>query len=199
MNNVILMGRLTSDPKINYTGGQSPTCVAKFTVAVARRMNPQESDFISCTAFGKTAEFFDRYCHKGIKLCIEGRIQTGSYDGRDGVKHYTTDVIVENAEFCESKGVSQQNTQYQVPQYQQAPAQYQQPQQPQQYQAPPTAAPQQQYNPQPQTAVPPQQYQQTPPPQYQQQTFQTPPAAQAAQEGFMVIPDELQDEGLPFN
>ncbi len=110
MNKVILMGRLTRDPDIRYSQGENQTAVARFTLAVDRRFNrngDQTADFIGCVAFGKTAEFMEKYTRQGTKLCIEGRIQTGSYTNRDGQKVYTTDVVVENAEFAESKNASQ--------------------------------------------------------------------------------------------
>lgn len=99
MNKVILIGRLTKEPEMR-TGN---TTVTRFTVAVDRRTKDgQTADFPSCVAFGKTAEFISKYFHKGMKIAIEGRIQTGSYE-KDGKKVYTTDVVVENAEFVESK------------------------------------------------------------------------------------------------
>lgn len=113
MNKVILMGRLTRDPEIRY-GGANNTAVAKFSFAVPRKFkrdNEPDCDFINCTAFGKTAEFIEKYCIKGIKLLIEGRWQTGSYTNRDGQKVYTNDCMVESCEFAESKNASQQNTQ----------------------------------------------------------------------------------------
>ncbi len=108
MNKVILMGRLTRNPEIRYSQGENSTAVARFTLAVDRRFrregnNEQTADFISCVAFGKTAEFMERYTHQGTKLVVEGRIQTGSYTNKDGVRVYTTDVVVENTEFAESK------------------------------------------------------------------------------------------------
>lgn len=111
MNKWLGIGRLTRDPDIRYTQGERSVCVAKFTVAVDRRTrkkdsNEQTADFIGCTAFGKTAEFVEKYVHKGTKVAIEGRIQTGNYTDKDGVKHYTTDVMVENMEFAESKAAS---------------------------------------------------------------------------------------------
>lgn len=102
MNKVILMGRLTKDPEARQAGD---TTVSKFSVAVDRRVKTeggQAADFPSIVAFGKTAEFINKYFKKGMKIAIEGRIQTGSYD-KDGVKHYTTDVIAETVEFAESK------------------------------------------------------------------------------------------------
>ena len=108
MNKVILMGRLTRDAEVRYSQGESQSAIARFTFAVERRFkrdgDAQSADFISCVAFGKTAEFFERFGRKGTKFVIEGRIQTGSYTNRDGQKVYTTDVVVENVEFAESKG-----------------------------------------------------------------------------------------------
>ena len=108
MNKVILMGRLTRDPEIRYSQGENSTAVARFTFAVDRRFkrdgaNEQTADFISCVAFGRTAEFMERYTRQGTKLVVEGRIQTGSYTNKDGNRVYTTDVVVENTEFAESK------------------------------------------------------------------------------------------------
>lgn len=105
MNKVILMGRCTKDPEVRY-GGANNTAVAKFSLAVDRRIKKegeQAADFISCVAFGKTAEFLEKYAGKGTKFVIEGRIQTGSYTNKDNNKVYTTDVVVENVEFAESK------------------------------------------------------------------------------------------------
>lgn len=113
MNKVILMGRLTRDPEIRY-GGTNNTAVAKFSFAVPRKFKRDgepECDFINCTAFGKTAEFIEKWCRQGTKLLIEGRWQTGSYTNRDGQKVYTNDCMVESCEFAESKNASQQNTQ----------------------------------------------------------------------------------------
>ena len=103
MNKAILLGRATSDPKITYSGEM---CIASFTLAVDRRFKKDgepTADFINCKAFGKTAEFDEKYVRKGTKLCIEGRIQTGSYTNKDGNKVYTTEVVVESQEFAESK------------------------------------------------------------------------------------------------
>ena len=100
MNKLILIGNLTKDPELNFTAG-SGIAVARFTVAVAR-MKKGESDFPSCIAFGKTAETISQYFFKGSKIAIEGHIQTGSYDAKDGTKRYTTDVIVDRFEFVES-------------------------------------------------------------------------------------------------
>ena len=110
MNKVILMGRLTRDPDIRYTQGENSMAVARYTLAVDRRRSSndgnREADFISCTAFGRQAEFAERYLHQGTKIAITGRIQTGSYTNRDGQKVYTTDVVVEEQEFAESKAAS---------------------------------------------------------------------------------------------
>lgn len=106
MNKVMLMGRLTRDPEVRYS--QNDTAVARYTLAVDRvtRNAEQSADFIRCVCFGKTAEFAETYLHKGIKIAITGRIQTGSYTNQDGQKVYTTDVVVENQEFCESRNAS---------------------------------------------------------------------------------------------
>ncbi len=107
MNKVILMGRLTRDPEVRYTQGDNAMAVARYTLAVDRRFNrnndDQTADFISCVAFGRSGEFAEKYLHKGTKIAVTGRIQTGSYTNRDGVKVYTTDVVVEDQEFAESK------------------------------------------------------------------------------------------------
>ena len=109
MNKVILMGRLTRDPDIRYSQGENSTAVARYTLAVDRRFKldgDQTADFISCVAFGRAAEFAEKYFHQGIKIAVTGRIQTGSYTNRDGVKVYTTDIVVEEQEFAESKNAS---------------------------------------------------------------------------------------------
>ena len=108
MNKVILMGRLTRDPEVRYSQGDNAMAIARYTLAVDRRFNrgggdENSADFIGCVAFGKSAEFAERYLHKGTKLLVTGRIQTGSYTDKDGVKVYTTDVVVEDQEFAESK------------------------------------------------------------------------------------------------
>lgn len=104
MNSVQLIGRLTRDPEIRYTDGGAS--IARFGLAVDRRFkqeNGADADFINIVSFGKTAEFIEKYFHKGMKIALNGRIQTGSYTDKDGKKVYTTDVIAENVEFCESK------------------------------------------------------------------------------------------------
>ena len=108
MNKVILMGRLTRDPEVRYSQGDSATAVARFTLAVDRRFRRDDAstDFIGCVAFGRNAEFIEKYFRQGTKALITGRIQTGSYTNRDGQKVYTTDVVVEDQEFAESKNAS---------------------------------------------------------------------------------------------
>lgn len=112
MNKVILMGRLTRDPEVRYSQGENATAIARYTLAVDRRFNrnndDQTADFINCVAFGRSGEFAEKYFHKGTKIAVTGRIQTGSYTNKDGVKVYTTEVIVEDQEFAESKSASQQ-------------------------------------------------------------------------------------------
>lgn len=106
MNKVMLMGRLTRDPEIRYTQGENATAVARYTLAVDRRFQKdaqQTADFISCVAFSRQAEFAEKWLKQGTKMCIIGRIQTGSYTNKDGVKVYTTDVVVAEQEFAESK------------------------------------------------------------------------------------------------
>lgn len=105
MNKVILMGRLTRDPEVRYTQGEQAMAVARYTLAVDRRGKNQENsaDFIQCVAFGKAAEFAERYLHKGTKIVLTGRIQTGSYTNKEGQRIYTTDVVAEDQEFAESK------------------------------------------------------------------------------------------------
>lgn len=110
MNKVILMGRLTRDPEVRYSQGESPLAIARYTLAVDRRFNRnnsgdngQTADFISCVAFGRSGEFAEKYLRKGIKIAVTGRIQTGSYTNRDGQTVYTTEVVVEDQEFAESK------------------------------------------------------------------------------------------------
>lgn len=109
MNLVCLCGRLTKDPDVRYTQGAEQMAIARYTLAVDRRKKGENSaDFISCVSFGKSAEFAEKYLHKGIKIAVEGRIQTGSYTNKDGKKIYTTDVVVESTEFAESKNSAQQ-------------------------------------------------------------------------------------------
>ena len=106
MNKVILMGRLTRDPEVRYSAGDNSTAVARYTLAVNRRFkrdNEPTADFVPCVAFGKAAEFAEKWFRQGMQVAISGRIQTGSYTNRDGQKVYTTDVVVEEQEFAESK------------------------------------------------------------------------------------------------
>ena len=110
MNKVILMGRLTRDPEVRYSSGQQSMAIARYTLAVDRRFRregEQSADFINCVAFGKAAEFAEKYLRQGMKIVITGRIQTGSYTNREGQKVYTTDIVIEEQEFAESK-VSQE-------------------------------------------------------------------------------------------
>lgn len=120
MNKVILMGRLTRDPDVRYSQGGQPMAIARYTLAVDRRRGRSEgeqqtADFISCVAFGKAGEFVEKYLHKGMKICVVGRIQTGSYTNRDGQKVYTTDVVVEEQEFCESRQANDTAQNYSAP------------------------------------------------------------------------------------
>lgn len=111
------MGRLTSDPEVRYSQGENPTAVAKYTLAVDRRFKRDgepTADFIRCVVFGKPAEFTEKYFRKGTKICISGRIQTGSYTNREGQKVYTTEVFVEEQDFAESKAAAAQNNNIQA-------------------------------------------------------------------------------------
>ena len=176
MNKTILMGRLTKDPDVRYSQGENSRAIARYTLAVDRRRvnadGQRDADFISCVAFDRAAEFAERYLHKGSKIAVTGRIQTGSYTNRDGQKVYTTDVIIEEQEFAESRQQAQNGG------YKAQPNNYQ-PQQNQSQYAPQNA-PQHSYQPQ---------YQQAP----QQQT-------DYQQAGFMdMIPDSPDAEGLPWN
>ena len=140
MNKVIMIGRLARDPEIRYSQGANTTCIARYTLAVDRKFKQEgqpNADFINCIAFGKLGEFAEKYLRKGIKIAVTGRIQTGSYTNKEGQKVYTTDVVVEEQEFCESK-----------------------------------ASQQSQNNDRPQASN---------------------------DDGFMHIPDNLEDDGLPFN
>lgn len=113
MNKVILMGRLTKDPEIRYSqGANGSTAIARYSLAVDRKFKQEgqpNADFINCIAFGKLGEFAEKYLHKGTKIAVVGRIQTGSYTNKDGQKVYTTDVVVEEQEFAESKNTSGNN------------------------------------------------------------------------------------------
>ena len=124
MNRVILMGRLTRDPNISYSQGGDNMAIARFTLAVDRRgrrqdgADQQNADFIGCVCFGRQAEFAEKYLRQGTKVAVTGRIQTGSYTNKDGQKVYTTDVVLDDIEFAESKntqGGSDSNYSYQAP------------------------------------------------------------------------------------
>ena len=112
MNKVVLMGRLTKDPEVRYSQSESPTAIANYTIAVDRRRGrsngQDETDFIRCVAYGKGGEFAEKYLRKGTKICVLGRIQTGSYTNREGVRVYTTEVVVEDHEFCEARQSQEQ-------------------------------------------------------------------------------------------
>ena len=112
MNKVILMGRLTRDPEVRYSAGENALAIARYTLAVDRRFRRDgeaNADFINCVSFGRTAEFAEKYFRQGLKIAVTGRIQTGSYTNREGQKVYTTDVVVEDQEFAESKASSMAN------------------------------------------------------------------------------------------
>ncbi len=120
MNKVILMGRLTRDPDVRYSAGENSTAIARYTLAVDRRFHRDgdaTADFIGCVAFGRQAEFAEKYLRQGTKIAITGRIQTGSYTNREGQKVYTTDVVVEEQEFAESKNAGGNNGGYSAPQH----------------------------------------------------------------------------------
>ena len=123
MNTVNLLGRLTREPDVKYTQGDNPMAIARYTLAVTRRFGQKDesgnmpADFIPCVALGKGGEFAEKYLHKGTKIAIVGRIQTGSYTNKDGVKVYTTDVIVEQQEFAESKPAESAGAGNGAPQY----------------------------------------------------------------------------------
>jgi single-strand DNA-binding protein len=175
MNKVILMGRLTRNPEIRYSQGERSTCVARYTLAVNRRFRregDQEADFIGCVAFGRQGEFAEKYLKQGTKIVISGRIQTGSYINREGNKVYTTDVIVEETDFAESKAASSNysdNSGYGQSSYSQSGG-YQSQEPTGQAAAP--AAP--------------------------QPTMTSRPApSEAVNDGFMTIPDGIEEE-LPF-
>ena len=112
MNKAILMGRLTRDPDVRYSQGENPMAIARYPLAVDRRFKrdgEQSADFINCLAFGRSAEFAEKYFKQGTKIAVSGRIQTGSYTNREGVKVYTTEVVIEEQEFAESKAAASQN------------------------------------------------------------------------------------------
>ena len=120
MNKTILTGRLTAEPDVKYTTGQEPMAIAMYTLAVQRDFKNKDgnydADFIRCKAFGKRGEFVEKYLHKGMKILAEGRLQSGSYE-KGGQTHYTTDLIVDRHEFCESRKDSQPQGQSQPQQY----------------------------------------------------------------------------------
>lgn len=113
MNKIILMGRLTKDPEVRYSQGNNAMAIARYTLAVERKFKRDgepNADFINCIAFGKNGEFAEKYLHKGMKILVEGRWQSGSYTNRDGQKVYTNDCVVESCEFAESKNANQGET-----------------------------------------------------------------------------------------
>lgn len=113
MNKVYLIGRPTRDPEVRYSQGENAMAVARYTLAVDRKYNrnndEQSADFINCVAFGRNGEFAEKYLRKGIKIAVVGHIQTGSYTNKDGIRVYTTDVVVDEHEFVESKNSSSNN------------------------------------------------------------------------------------------
>lgn len=118
MNRVILLGRLTRDPEVRYSQSGDNMAIARFTLAVDRRgkkdNDQQTADFIGCVCFGRQAEFAEKYLRQGTKVAVTGRIQTGSYTNKDGQKVYTTDVVLDDIEFAESKNASN-NDSYSAP------------------------------------------------------------------------------------
>lgn len=202
MNKAIIMGRLTKDPEVRYSSGERSMAIARYTLAVDRRgrrdqnNNQPTADFIPCVAFDRAGEFAEKYFRKGQRVLVEGRIQTGSYTNRDGQKVYTTEVVVESQEFADSKSDGYNSTQQnRANDYYAAGGQGQWSQQG-------GGAPQGQPpqgngygQPAPQNGGG---YRgpQTPQGQYQQQSM---PLYPSEQEGFMNIPDNVEDEGLPFN
>lgn len=202
MNIVTLMGRLTRDPDVRYTQGAETMTIARYTLAVDRRRSSkgdqeQSADFINCVAFGKSGDFAEKYLTKGMKIAVRGRIQTGSYTDRDGRKVYTTEVVVDEQEFCESRGQAVTNADQTASQYADAPVA--QPTQPQMAQAQPMQNQQNYQQMYQQQAFNPQQYQQ----QYQQMPAgypqSTPVGPNGQLPGFMQIPDGVDDPNLPFN
>ena len=108
------IGRLVRNPEVRYSQGENAMAIARYTLAIDRRQSrngndEQTADFINCVAFGRNGEFAEKYLHKGMKIAVTGRIQTGSYTNKDGVKVYTTDIVVEEQEFCEIKNASSSN------------------------------------------------------------------------------------------
>ena len=199
MNKVILMGRLTRDPEVRYSAGESGTAIARYTLAVDRRFKRDgeaTADFISCVSFGRTAEFAEKYFRQGLKIIVSGRIQTGSYTNNSGQKVYTTDVVVEEREFAEGKNSSQQGAGQSQPQPQGASQSQPQSQ---------GYGQQGGYNAQQPQGTP--QFQPQPQGYGQQGGYSAPQNAQQnygggsfgmGDDGFMNIPEGLDDE-LPFN
>ena len=199
MNKVILMGRLTRDPEVRYSAGESGTAIARYTLAVDRRFKRDgeaTADFISCVSFGRTAEFAEKYFRQGLKIIVSGRIQTGSYTNNSGQKVYTTDVVVEEQEFAEGKNSSQQGAGQFQPQPQGASQSQPQSQ---------GYGQQGGYNAQQPQGTP--QFQPQPQGYGQQGGYSAPQNAQQnygggsfgmGDDGFMNIPEGLDDE-LPFN
>lgn len=119
MNKVVLIGRLTKQVEVRQS--QSGTSIARYTLAVDRRFKREgdpDADFLNCVAFSKVAEFAEKWLHKGMKIAVTGRIQTGSYTNKDGFKVYTTDIIVDDQEFCESKGAAEPSLEQKAPEKQ---------------------------------------------------------------------------------
>ena len=118
MNTVILMGRLVRDPEIRYSSGDSSNAVARYRLAVDRRFKREgqpDADFFDCVAFGRQAEFAEKYLHQGTKMVVQGRLQNDNYTDKDGRTVYRNQIVIENQEFAESKAVSQQNNSYRAP------------------------------------------------------------------------------------
>ena len=208
MNKVILMGRLTRDPEVRYSAGESGTAIARYTLAVDRRFKRDgeaTADFISCISFGRTAEFAEKYFRQGLKVLVAGRIQTGSYTNNSGQKVCTTDVVVEEQEFAEGKNSSQQGAGQQPPQNyggQQNAPQQSVPQQNVTQQSQPQGYGQQGVYNVPQQSVPQQSAPKSQPQGYGQQSVPQQNYGGGAfgmgDDGFMNIPEGLDDE-LPFN
>ncbi len=118
MNNVVLMGRLTRDPEVRYSAGESAAAFARFRIAVNRRFKREgqpDADFFDCVVFGRTVEFVEKYLHQGSKVVLQGRIQNDNYTDKDGRMVYRDQIVVENVEFAESKAASQANGSYRAP------------------------------------------------------------------------------------
>lgn len=110
MNKVILIGRLTNEPEVRYTQGNNAMAIVRYTLAVDRRFNrdgEQTVDFIPCVVFGKSAEFAEKYFNKGMRVAVSGRVQTGSYTNKEGVKVHTTEIVVDEQEFADGKSNNQ--------------------------------------------------------------------------------------------